>query len=122
MRPAYPPPPPQSTAISTLGPQATPILVGGVWPTGTWPFAGYIQDPGVMNPYLAAASLPVQVPPIQPPPIPPRRLFQIPDASGSPTPGNLNLGAQASRHESSQCGHASQRHHVHAEAGRQPGQ
>jgi hypothetical protein len=44
-----------------------------------------------MNPYLAASSLPVQVPPIQPPPIPPRRLFQIPDASGSPTPGNLNL-------------------------------
>ena len=43
-----------------------------------------------MNPYLAAMSQPIQVPPIQPPPIPARRLFQIPDAYGSPTPGNLN--------------------------------
>jgi len=39
------------------------------------------------NPYLAAASLQVQAPPIQPPPIPARRLFQLPDAFGSPVPG-----------------------------------
>jgi hypothetical protein len=95
MRPAYPPPPPPpATPPGTTYPFANPIPSGpvgtGVWPAGSYPFAGYIQDPGVMNPYLAAASLPVQVPPIQPPPIPARRLFQIPDAYGSPTPGNLN--------------------------------
>src|SRR5206468_4203465 len=63
-----------------------PIPAGGAWPNGTWPFANYEQDPGMKNPYLSATSLAVQPPPIQPPPIPPRRLFQIPDAYGSPVP------------------------------------
>jgi hypothetical protein len=100
MRPAFPPPPP-------VGGVTTPVPAGGAWPsngvsvtlngggtiTSTWPMPTYTQDPGMKNPYLAAASLPVgsiypiQAPPIMPPPIPPRRLFQLPDAFGSPVPG-----------------------------------
>jgi hypothetical protein len=79
MRPAYLPPPLAQT---------TPLPTGGSWPTGTWPSPGsYIQDPGIKNPYLSGASLLTQAPPIQPPPIPTRRLFQVPDAYGSPVPG-----------------------------------
>jgi hypothetical protein len=84
-----------------------PAPAGGIWPipTGgtagapTWPYYNgnavapmnttYTQDPGVKNPYLAANSLPVQPPPIMPPPIPTRRLFQVPDAYGSPLPPSL---------------------------------
>jgi hypothetical protein len=81
MRPAYPPP------LATVATPYPPTVAG------TWPASGaYIQDPGVKNPYLSAVSLAVGVPPVQPPPIPTRRLFQIPDAYGSPVPYNPALG------------------------------
>jgi hypothetical protein len=84
MRPAYPKP---LAANATLYPPTLALT----WPTGFAP-TSYIQDPGVKNPYISTVSLAVQAPPIQPPPIPARRLFQLPDAYGSPVPYNPSLG------------------------------
>jgi hypothetical protein len=69
LRPATLPPSSATTPPASPAPSAVPLPP----PPGPSPFVG---DPGVRNPYLAAANQPAQ-----PPPIPARRLFQVPDAT-----------------------------------------
>ena len=74
-------------ATTTLPSPAYPWVPGHAAPLAdnALPVAGFTWDPGIKNPYYFTTTSTTgsrQV--YQPPPIPTRRLFQIPDAWGSP--------------------------------------
>ena len=118
MRPAVVPPPAAAMALPPDERPARPWrgLAGTAPPdpgtrTSTWPYNPsaatlpfspasttypyYTQDPGIKNPYLAAASLPIQVPADPAAADPARRLFQVPDAYVFQTPSSASADHHA---------------------------